>query len=362
MMTRTFALTLLSAAACASFADVPRATTMVAPDKARSVLIRFLTTGNEMPMSAIVVQRSGVGLAESIQIEVKQDSHGRRRTVVLAPLSAQGSVAIDDGRQWKSFCPDTSRLVVAPSSRDERIDVEARVQLAMQNYRFAVEKNTEVAGRAAVVVVAVPRSNVMPTRRIALDASHAVLLRLETIDHSGDRDVLYDTKRIDFPDRIAPSVFAMETPRQVRVMRMDPPVRVTSATQAKTVAGFTPIIPKSLRYGFVVRESEVGGMPGSRYVALRITDGIAAATLYQWPSKLKVSPLGPDREGVDRTIGSVTMRLVGDLSRGTRLRILEGIANSMGKTFGPIVEPQVVRGVLVPKREPQISTGNVWIN
>lgn len=362
MMNRLVTVGMLGLAAASAWADFPRASTVVAPDKARDVLTRFLTSGSAMTMTAIVVQRSGVGLAEAVQIEVKQDAQGRRRTVVLAPLSAQGSIAIDDGRQWKSFCPDTSRLVVAPSSRDDRVDVEGRLQLAMQNYRFAVEKNTEVAGRPAVVVVAVPRSTVMPTRRIALDASHAVLLRLETIERSGSRDVLYDTKRINFPDRIASDVFVLDAPRQVRVMRVEPPVRVHSTSQAKAVAGFTPIIPKSLRYGFVIRESEVAGVPGSRYVALRVTDGIATGTLYQWPSKLKVSPLGADREGVDRTIGSVTLRLVGDLSRGTRLRILEGIANSMGKTFGPIVEPREVRGVLLPKREPQISTSNVWIN
>jgi len=45
---------------------------------------------------------------------------------------------------------------------------------------------------------------------------------------------------------------------------------------------------------------------------------------------------------------------VGELPRDVRLKIVEGMANELGKTFRPIAEPVWTAPALKPRRDPQI--------
>jgi outer membrane lipoprotein-sorting protein len=337
-------------------ADVPRATTIPNQDIAKEVLRRYLEFGDRISVTAIVVRRSSTIGPEAVRIKVEQDAKGRSKATVLGPVSQQGSIVVDDGRTWINYCPDTAHAIVQPSPRDDKFDPNLQLALAAQNYKLVVEKNVDVAGRLANVVVAIPKTPGLPTRRISVDAERNVLLRIEVLERSGARNVLYDTKSIRFVTEASAASFRFAPPVNVRVTKMPAPVAVKTPAQAKQLAGFTPLLPKKFQYGFTVREGNVitpQNLP--RYVAYRITDGLITATLYQWRSSEKTAPLGPDFEGMDRTLNGVTMRLTGELPRAVRERILEGIANEFGKTFRPNGELPWRKPSLSPKREPKIE-------
>lgn len=107
---------------------------------------------------------------------------------------------------------------------------------------------------------------------------------------------------------------------------MEAPIKVGSLESARKMVGFTPVLPPKLPFGFIVQESQIAGSDGNRFYAIRLTDGLISATVYQWKSWHK-SPL-PAGPGETLSMNSITFRIVGELPDEAAFSILESFAES----------------------------------
>jgi len=318
-------------------------------DSARDLLSRYLERGNKVPLRSIVEHGFGMRTNRTMQLKIEQDGVGRFKATVLQPLSDQGKIIFDDGRKFMNYHPDENRLTIqdSPSLRAE--DPRARMKLAALNYFFKIEKGPEIAGRRSVVVVASPRAGEMPVRRYSLESIKSVLLRLEIELSSGERYQLLDTKAITFLPSIPTSTFTFKPLSDVRIIELPSPTRIDSPEQAKEALGFEPILPQALPYGFVARVTELTGKNDCPMLAVRITDGLAYATVYQWKRDTAAESERRWRQDGVR-VGDINLRIAGDLPDTVRQRILETFAKSSLRTNGRGQEPDLDFEALYPSR------------
>jgi len=311
---------------------------VVNDDVAKDLLRRYLERGRNVNMSAIVEQMQFGRGSRTMQVKIEQDRAGRRRITVLHPLSMQGVWSVDDGKKWTHYYPDEGKMVIQDSPPERRDRVRDRLAMAEQNYTFALEKSPSIASRKAAVVVAVPRVPEMPARRYSIELTKAVLLKLETVHPDGERKVLMDTKAIDFPSSLPSSTFQIKPVGTVEVITAPAPIKLESAAAAKAAAGFEPVIPAQLPFGFVVRDKELTGKEGSRMIAVRLTDGLVYATAYQFLE-------GSGRESGrfkgrgEQSVNGLRIRLAGDLPQSVHKGLLETFLREAARTMRPPSEP-----------------------
>lgn len=339
-----------------ALSGLPKPSTVQKPDVASRVLEQYLRSGEEVPTNSVVKRQiHSSNQSFEITMQLVQDDQGRRRMTLLKPLTVQGQVAVDDGKVFTTFCPDTNRFMLVPSPRLAEKDIDLRLDLVKKNYALALEQNVDIAGRMAYVVVAVPNAKKMPIRKITVDAKTSVLLQVEAIQPGGERDMLFETQAITFPKSVATADFDTTPPPSVRKITYPKPEPIHTVEQGQKLVGFEPLFFESLPFGFVVRGVEAGGTADSRFVATRITDGVVTASIYQWDADVKEIPLGRDLWGLDRVIDGIGLRILGEIGPDVRLEMLESIANERGKTFRPRGERITVPGALIQPVETRIG-------
>jgi hypothetical protein len=332
-------------------ASVTRSASIPAATRAKDILRKFLAVGERVPMDAIVVQKSSCSSTLSCQFKLLQDSSGRRMMVAVQPLSIQGLVSFDDGRQWTNYFPDERRMVVMPSPRIARDNADLRIQLASQNYRFVMETSTRVAGRQAEVVVVIPRNYGLATKRFTIDSANDVLLRVESIERNLNSETIFETKSVQFLTEATHLKFSPGNEMAFRVFKPEMPSRLANISLAKEIVGFVPVTLHSMPFGFTLRESSALQSRSGSYVTQRWTDGIVSATLYQFASGR--NPLGASSDGLDFSHNNVTLRLVGDIPYEGKRIMMEQIARSLGRTLRPLRELGPPVKVLPTKRLPE---------
>jgi hypothetical protein len=296
--------------------------------QAREMLLRSMERSRSINASGIVMQRSMPG-GELMQLRLEQSASGHVKLTVLSPLSFQGVTSLDDGRQWVTYLPDERRIITQPSPRLTTGDPSWRMRLADRNYTFQVKTGARVAGREAATVIAIPKNRQMPTRQFYIDEATDFLLRLETVSPEGTK-VMLDTRTISYPRTMARGIFELNTLQAARVETLPPPVPIPDRRQAQERVGFRPSVPSSLPFGFVAQPAELAGSPSCRFIAVRITDGLAQATVYQWDPKNGEQPLPPDPKA-DRERNGIRMRVVGELPEAVIVRIIEAFLREAGR-------------------------------
>ncbi|MCX7799644.1 MAG: hypothetical protein N2109_04800 [Fimbriimonadales bacterium] len=280
--------------------------------EARDWLQRSLSVARAIDVSAVVVAAFGPRMMEA-KMRVEQARTGVTRHTVLEPAPAAGAVTIDDGRTWWSYLPMAKRVFVQESPRRHQDLPSYQLSLASLNYQFRMRPGPEIAGRRTVRVVALPRSRELPIRDHFLDRETAYLLRLVVAYPDGTRKTQIDTLQVDFDVRPDPKALR-ELPKDASTERMQPPVTLAKPEDARSAAGFVPRIPKSLPFGFIVKEIQLVGPPKRRFVAVRLVDGLVTATVYQWAP-------APNRKGWPydmpffREAEGVRMALLGDVPK-----------------------------------------------
>jgi hypothetical protein len=81
-------------------------------------------------------------------------------------------------------------------------------------------------------------------------------------------------------------------------------------------------MPGALPLGFVISEPQIVGDRGDRFVAIRLSDGLASATVYQWDAHSRNPVPCVDKKFV-REANGVKMRVVGDLPESVLTRLVE---------------------------------------
>jgi hypothetical protein len=135
----------------------------------------------------------------------------------------------------------------------------------------------------------------------------------------------FDTKEIRFPRAIETNRFRLDPVGEPKVVRYENPDNLTKATAAKQI-GFEPIVPASLPMGFRIQGIQTNDGKSWRSVAMRLTDGLVRATVYQWQSK----PGSHDPHSIENSsvidTGSLKIMLVTDLPASVRRKILDAFA------------------------------------
>lgn len=313
----------------------------------RELLFRTMDKSRWINFEAVVLRRNSSDDRSFMQVKIAQRS-GASKTTVLSPLPAQGVTTLDDGRTWTTYIPDENRMLVQDSPKRR---MRQRTETAGQNYRFTSENMGSVAGRKTVAVLAVPKYPEMPSRRYWIDSEYALMLRMELIKEGGRRrSLMMDTKAIDFK-AVADDVMKINPPADVRRVRLESPERFRSAEDAVDLVGFKPAFPGPLPFGFVVTEPQVVGDKGDRFVAIRLSDGLASATVYQWSANSKNPVPCNDRELV-REANGLRMRMVGDLPEIVLARLLDAFVREAMKGLQPLSGTDLFSDALLPLQKP----------
>ncbi len=301
---------------------------------AAALLFKALSGSRALNVEGIVLKRNSRG-RDPIQLKLEQSSTGITKLTVLAPLCDQGIVNTEDGKTWKTYIPSEKRLeFMAAPNREANNDV--RRDLSSRNYRFTLQSGDLIAGRKTSVIIASPKNGEMPTRRYSLDAAKQYLLRVET-ELEGEMKMLHDTVAIAFPTSNPVADIEKEIVQSVRRIEKSPPVSWTEPRTVQNLVGFKPTIPTNLPFGFEIIDKQLAGEKG-RFIAIRISDGLANATIYQISSN---SQFGTTESTAHTSVNrreanGIRFRLSGDLPDSVTKRILEFFVKEAIKGLNPL--------------------------
>lgn len=303
--------------------------------KAVALLQKSMQRTFSVNVVALIEQRDPTSDRDMQLVKVERSKTGKVRHSILKPMRLQGTMSIDDGERAMMYLPDEKIIINQESSQAESNDVSFRMDLAVENYDFRLEKGVTIAGRSTSVVMAIPKESSMDGRRYFLDEKTAYPLKLDVVSTRGGAITQYETKDIKYPTSLDEATFKMRVVGGVSTLKYKKPDSLKNSRDAEKVVGFIPIVPNALPLGFRVQNVQVNESPEWRSVALRITDGLVRATVYQWKST------GSDDQiqAMDnRSIGlkkGIRIMIVSDLGAPLRTRLLRAFLSLAGEN-GPV--------------------------
>ena len=336
-------MTLTRAAVFAALASVVSSVqaepkSAVSQNRAIDLLLKSIERAHSTAMSGIFSQSAGGGHGCNLQVKIDQSKEGRTRVTTLQPLNMQGVTSVDDGQTWSTYFPDERRLLEQDSPRLGLGNPRERLEHAARNYSFRSTSGETVAGRRTIAILAVPVHEELPVRRYSLDTERNFMLRMETIAEGRTRRVM-DTKSITFSPEFDVRLFEIKPMGEVRVIRLDPPSEIRSSRHARATLGFRPAFPDELPFGFAIRNKHLSSNQDVSFVAVRITDGLITATVYQWSATRSEVPWPKARK--DREVDGIRFRLVGDLPESVMSRLLDTFVRKAVKNLGHTSEPDL---------------------
>jgi hypothetical protein len=279
------------------------------------------------------------------QIKVEMSRDGKKHQVIIAPMRAQGIALVDDGLTSKTYFPDDKTIIIQPSARQLPDDSSLRLGLFRQNYTLKVDRREKVAGRTAFVVMAVPKNDELETRCYAIDEKTGFVLRMETCRNNGSQVLHFETKMVEFPSTFSEATFQLDdsTPGVTIERRMEHRCVPPSASgRLQGELGFLPVVPNDLPYGFEVQELQTTSTSKLPALSVRVTDGLAKATVFQWRRQAglgKNAPAPPGTVVGYSDSGRMTFMISGDLPHEVKQKILEAFLHG-GKTERSLLVPQ----------------------
>ena len=315
----TFALPVV---AC-SLAAIASAAFPVEPncgDDADAWLLKSMRRNFSTHVIAVIIQRDPSDDDQHQTVRVERSKDGKVHHVVLQPLRRQGTESVDDGRRLRVYLPDQNVMIDQASPHLQEDDAGTRWKLAKKNYDLKFGEAVKIAGRETRCIVAVPHDSRMETRRYYVDRKTGYPLRMETISDDSPRRIIYDTREIQFPAEIDRERFEMNPVGGARVLSYDPPQSLKPA-DAKRKLGFSPILPSNLPMGFKVQDMQLTTSDRWRALAVRVTDGLVKATVYQWLSSDQVKIRSMEM-GTSGTVGDVRLLVVSEMSTEIRRDLL----------------------------------------
>lgn len=336
-MSRADLRLLALAAAAATILAAAAQPAQPAPASARSRpgtpvdwLVRGLAPSPPVPATLIQTLR-GDGRRGSVQMKVQADGQGRTRRTFLQPLSLQGMVHIDDGRTWLTYFPDSRQVMAQPSPAAWRLRPETLSALIARNYRVTFAERARVAGRTAVVVVARPNDRDLATRTFAFDERTTVLLRSASLTPGRSEERVHvDTLAAAFPARVDPSFYERPAGPDWRQTKCDGPERVDRTPNL----AFEPVVPERLPRGFVVAHVHRMGERDDAFVGVRLTDGLALATVYQWAADDPPASLPFRSSRLRMNADRVAFRVLSDLPDAVEEDLLEAFLRARRSQSG----------------------------
>jgi len=250
---------------------------------------------------------------------------GKYAQTIRQHLSGQGMEPGDDGQIARTSIPDKKMIVEMASPRSTPCDANQRVELAARNYRLTIGPTSEIAGRNAVCVVATPKSADMIERRYYVDPKTAYLLKVQSVGQSGRPTTTLETKSVSYPREMPSDVFTFRQISGTVKVSHRSPQNVHDPKMASRRLGFDPFQPSKLPFGFIVQDTQVTDPDEMRRVAVRLTDGLGQAQVYQWVIDKRQDDV--KIEGATYIdVGNIRLMIVGDLPLRAKQRVLASFA------------------------------------
>lgn len=218
---------------------------------------------------------------QTVRVLISRD--GKQKLTVLQPLDRAGLVILDIGDTREVYDPDKGELTVGQSPAASLFDPAQRLQLVRSNYRVSMSRGVKVAGQIAVRIDAQSKHPQVGALDIFVDPASYFVYEVDHVDAKGRRTVRYDTKAVAFPDSIDPAAFTITG--HVTTRHQASPIPVRDLAEARMKAGFAPVVPTRLPNGFIVRRTYVRLDPEYKAIGLELSDGLASATVFQFPRK-----------------------------------------------------------------------------
>lgn len=294
---------------------------------------------------AIIVQRdSGSDVLQQIKVEMSKA--GKIHQIVLAPLSIQGTELVDDGVVTLTYTPDDRSVLQQPSAKMDVDDVRFRMKLVERNYTLRIDRKEKVAGRAALVVQAMPKNDDLEMRCYSIDEKTGFLLRLETCKEGAAPVMHFEAKMVDYPAEFPENTFRLDASIGVRVKRVESQcVSPTSGNKLREDLHFQPVVPDNLPYGFAVQELQSSSGSGVPALAVRVTDGLAKATVLEWRSTHAQRSSFPGT--ISANTGKLTLLISGDIPEDVKDRILRAFVKAAR-------EQSLIQPVLALAQDPEL--------
>lgn len=290
---------------------------------ATQALLQSLEGRPEVPL-VLVQTHYGPDGRPMAQMRIEVDGDGKVRRTVLSPSPRAGMTITDNLRDLIIVDRRSGRVEVRASPSRYRMPRDQRLALIERNYRLSLDGRSRVAGQPVIRVVAAPRAPGMETRRFSLDEKTFLLVRLERQAGSSWEPIL-DTLSIERVSRHPAGTFDIPKQEGLKVSVKSPPVIMGPNPPVQVVElGFPIRRPQALPYGFVVADTQLLRDDDHHMVALRLTDGLHFATVYQMPPRKADRPRrrGEGRPIVEDRHG-VRYVLMGDLPAPVRQQILQ---------------------------------------
>ena len=319
-------------------------------EEVRDVFFRSIQKSGTVNATLVQTKRLHDGGRSLVKYSVTMDDKGRSRRTVLQPIAMEGTIWIDDGVQWATIDSQEREIVIQPSPLKDRIDPKLRMKMIAANYELKADGEDRIAGRRSLLVRAIPKERILPERRYGIDLDNHMLLRIEVADSSKRLDVVLNTIAADFPKRIDPGLFTWPT-NGYRVTKTDYPKPIRSIPSAAEALGFSPRVPPQLPFGFQITQRHLVGSAERQFLALRLSDGLAMMTVYQWDAGKRYRDL-PFKAPGDGQVGNVCIKVVGDVPSSIRRRLAEAFLDPTADIGldGPIVVEEIERTAEPPER------------
>lgn len=260
---------------------------------------------------AVIVQaRTGPPGRPVMLVKIQVVPAKGTKATVLQPISNQGFVSMDDGREMRVFDPDSDVVLVQPSPNLFLPSTAWRMSRIKENYTVTFGARQTVAGRNGREILMKPRHSGMPERRLIVDDEKRLILRY-TIVPAGQPEVVFsDVRSVIFDVAEASEDFRLPPAADSRrVSRTQGPETVRDAADALEKTGIKLPAPSGLPAGFGVHTIHAVGRGGEKYLAFRTSDGMSFVTVYV----RKDRPGGRERRelGSSRVVDGIRISAVG---------------------------------------------------
>ncbi|MCS7186977.1 MAG: outer membrane lipoprotein-sorting protein [Armatimonadota bacterium] len=210
---------------------------------------------------------------------------GRRR-VVYGDRFAPALAVLDDGKSVYRLLPRWRVAVRMPI-----VSQKLNFDLLRKNYELRLLPSEQVAGRDCYVLVAQPKHQNNPARKVWVDKTHFVILKDELIDSDGTPIRVFVVRSVNFNADIDESLFSVPSGWQVANAPYRP-IPSLSLAEAEKIAGFKVRPPQFVPEGYQL--SSVGVtycQHGTPVVHLQYSDGLNTISVFERPAQCR-SPRG----------------------------------------------------------------------
>lgn len=291
------------------------------------------------PKNIVAIMRMGLQNAATKQtVRVQIAKNGNQRVEVVEPLPQSGIVILEHDDIREVFNPDKHTLSIGRSMSANMFSPSERLRLVRRNYNVTLTRHVRMAQRNVVRIDAMSKYREVGGFDIYIDPDSYFVMRVDGVSMSGTRVKRFETMSVAYPDELPPDTFNLSV-RDAKVTRESDPVPSRTLEAAARKAGFHPLAPGALPFGFVIRE--LYWRADARYatISFDISDGLAAATVFEFD--LSHSPITV-RDGIRAArsrhpddylqVGDIVVGIVSDLGPAARRKLLKAFGHTRHHT------------------------------